>query len=305
MLGIIYHRHFTHSLLFVPIGGFLVALPWMWKHRHHRRVRRQVLAATLIGYGTHALLDAFTSYGTLLWWPCSHDRVAWSVIAIIDPRYTLPLLVGIYLSAKTRARTWVVVALAWSFFYLGLCTLQRHRALDLQNKLIQARGAKANERNVFPQMGSARRWRSIYRVKDKAQVDELWVGWFDLPRIATGPSQTLLEVTPAPKDPGSTDRHTLRWFGKSWLYETNGPNQERWWCDGRLSLRANAFDPVFCFEMDAQDQARAKAPIPLEGSWSRTIKDMFWPSKQLRPAKEVLEDAKPKKVSLAGPLQAI
>ena len=60
-----YHRHFTHSLAFVPVGGVLSGLPFVW--RKPKAKRALIVAATTVGYATHALLDAFTSYGTQLW----------------------------------------------------------------------------------------------------------------------------------------------------------------------------------------------------------------------------------------------
>jgi len=47
---------------------------------------------------THVLLDAFTSYGTQLFLPFTDWRVSFDSISIIDPVYTLPLLVGVLLS---------------------------------------------------------------------------------------------------------------------------------------------------------------------------------------------------------------
>lgn len=291
MLGLIYHRHFTHSLFFIPIGALLVALPWMYRQRKEPGAWRFTLAATTIGYATHAILDAFTSYGTLLWWPASHERVAWSVIAIVDPRYTLPLILGIWASARSQTRRWVLLALAWSVAYMGLCGWQRHQALELQSQLIAARHHRSDKREVFPQMGSARRWRSIYRVKDRAFVDELWMGWINSPKIAVGTSTPLLRTSPPPSKPGPTDEHTLHWFGKTWLYEAKPLSEHRRWCDGRLSLRADAFDPVFCFEMDEKGRAVAKAPLPPQSSLGQTLRQALWPSPALRPAKDVLREA--------------
>ena len=33
LLAIEYHRHFTHSLAFVPLGGLIVALPWLLRKK--------------------------------------------------------------------------------------------------------------------------------------------------------------------------------------------------------------------------------------------------------------------------------
>ena len=46
------------------------------------------------------LLDAFTTYGTQLLLPFSNRRVSFDSINIVDPIYTLPLLIGLFLSVK-------------------------------------------------------------------------------------------------------------------------------------------------------------------------------------------------------------
>ncbi|MBK7600777.1 MAG: metal-dependent hydrolase [Acidobacteria bacterium] len=93
-VGWLYHRHFTHSLAFIPVGGFLAALPFLFLTRFKNH-RRDVILSSIIGYATHGLLDAFTNYGTQLFWPFSNHRVAWDWIGIVDPIYTLILLVGV------------------------------------------------------------------------------------------------------------------------------------------------------------------------------------------------------------------
>lgn len=50
---------------------------------------------------THPLLDAHTIYGTQLSWPMTSPPLMWSTLFIIDPLYTLPLLIGA-LSAAFR-----------------------------------------------------------------------------------------------------------------------------------------------------------------------------------------------------------
>ena len=43
----------------------------------------------MLGYGTGGLLDTCTSYGTHLLWPFSTTPMAWSIIAIVDPVFTV------------------------------------------------------------------------------------------------------------------------------------------------------------------------------------------------------------------------
>ncbi|MEZ4273627.1 MAG: metal-dependent hydrolase, partial [Myxococcota bacterium] len=112
LLAIEYHRHFTHALAFIPLGGLFAALPWLFFNRW-RTHYRWVIAATTLGYATHALLDACTTYGTLLFWPFSDYRVSWRFVSVIDPVVTLPLLAGVVLAIRTHKRRWSELAVGW------------------------------------------------------------------------------------------------------------------------------------------------------------------------------------------------
>ena len=89
LLFLEYHRQFTHSLLFIPLGSLLCALVF-WKTIGRGINFSTVWLAAFLGYLTHGLLDACTTYGTLLLWPFSDARIAWNTIAVIDPLFTLP-----------------------------------------------------------------------------------------------------------------------------------------------------------------------------------------------------------------------
>lgn len=89
-----FHRHFTHSIFFIPLGGVIATLPFL-AVASVRREWKVALAAAIIGCATHALLDCCTSYGTMWCWPITSRRIAWDLISIIDPLFTLPLLIGV------------------------------------------------------------------------------------------------------------------------------------------------------------------------------------------------------------------
>ena len=69
------------------------------------------LATALILF-THALLDGMTVYGTQLWLPFYKEAVGLGSVFIIDPLYTLPLLLGVFASLITKK--------AWGFNSLKL-----------------------------------------------------------------------------------------------------------------------------------------------------------------------------------------
>ncbi|MGA1253292.1 MAG: metal-dependent hydrolase, partial [Burkholderiaceae bacterium] len=70
---------------------------------------------------THATLDYFTVYGTQLLQPFSDYPFGLGSIFIIDPLYTLPLLLGLILAIARLGRqpvVWSHIGLAISTFYL-------------------------------------------------------------------------------------------------------------------------------------------------------------------------------------------
>lgn len=118
-----YHRGFSHSLFVLP--PFAVVL-WLALRRWWAPVRAapgRWLAAILLALTTHPLLDAHTAYGTQLLWPLDTPPVAWSTLFIIDPLFTLPLLVGIAAAALwpkgVQSRRVLATAVALSVAYLG------------------------------------------------------------------------------------------------------------------------------------------------------------------------------------------
>src|SRR5690606_12435338 len=139
LLAIEYHRHFTHSLAFVPVGGAFAALPWLLDKSARPRFAWVVLATT-VGYATHGLLDACTTYGTLLFWPFSMTRVSLRWISIVDPAFTLPLLAGVVASVRARRALWTRLGLLWAALYMSLGAFQQWRASTLQRELAQSRG---------------------------------------------------------------------------------------------------------------------------------------------------------------------
>ena len=118
-----YHRGFSHSLLVLPGVAVLI---WLALRRWWAPVReapRQWLLAISLALLTHPLLDAHTAYGTQLFWPLAVTPTSWSTIFIIDPLYTLPLLVGVVAVSVWRSQPGatraLVAALALSTAYLG------------------------------------------------------------------------------------------------------------------------------------------------------------------------------------------
>src|SRR5262249_46831021 len=157
----LFHRQFTHSLIFMPVGGFIAAIPFLLMKRF-KDFRRDVILASIIGYATHAPLDMFTNYGTQLFWPFTNDRVALDWIGIVDPVYTITLWIGVILTARTKKTRYVRIALLITTLYIGFGGWQHHRAVNVQKQLTIMRGAQVEHSRVMPAPGWLLLWRSVY-----------------------------------------------------------------------------------------------------------------------------------------------
>ncbi len=98
------HRGYSHSILFCLLAAFLFSyLMTKIKWTNSIRYRRLWFFNFLILF-THVLLDTFTTYGTQLLLPFVDWRVSFDSVNIIDPVYTIPLILGtglsIYLFSK-------------------------------------------------------------------------------------------------------------------------------------------------------------------------------------------------------------
>lgn len=176
-VGWLFHRHFTHSLAFIPAGGFLAALPLLFLSRF-RAHRREVILCSIIGYATHGLLDAFTSYGTQLLWPFSNLRVAWDWIGIVDPVYTLILMAGVALTARTLSPNQARAALFLSSLYMCFGGWQHHRAVEAQARIAELRGHRIEHARALPAPGWLLYWRSVYISGGKLYSDGIMLPWF-------------------------------------------------------------------------------------------------------------------------------
>ena len=81
-----------------------------------------------LAYGTHGFIDALTSYGTQLFWPFTNERVAWHLISVIDPIFTIPILLLVLLAVIKNKVLYSYFALGWLAIYLSICLIQQHRA---------------------------------------------------------------------------------------------------------------------------------------------------------------------------------
>lgn len=206
------HRGFSHSLLvLIPLSLGLAWLLQRWRpvlsYRHWLLFCGTILL-------THPLLDAFTTYGTQLLWPFG-SPVALNSVFIIDPLYTLPMLVALALALRHPQRTRpLILALALSTGYLGWSLVAQQLITARVTPVLAALDADKAPRLVQPMPLSTMLWRVT--VLNGNERLELVTGFFDgdvPPQVRRFPLEPDLAATATSLPEGER----LDWFTEGFL----------------------------------------------------------------------------------------
>ena len=169
------HRQFTHSFVFIPAGALLTAA-LLWWFLRRRLTFGELFLFSLLGFATHGLLDAATSYGTELLWPFSDARFAWNLLPIVDPILTLGMA-GLAIAAFTyRRRLFGWLVFGWLLLWLTAGFVQRERGKSAMEELAAQRGHHIEQLVVKPTIGNLILWRSTYITGDTVRVDAVRAG---------------------------------------------------------------------------------------------------------------------------------
>lgn len=244
-----YHRQFTHSLVFIPFGALIVSA-FIFPLFRKSLSFKTTYVASFLGYATHGLLDACTSYGTLLFWPFSDERITWNTISIVDPLLTIPALILLAVAVKTNKRHFRFVALGWIVSYLALGFVQYERALSSGLKLAQSRGHSAERMTLKPSFGNLILWKSIYQYEDRFYVDAIRAGralaWCPGESIKIFDYQDHLPDLER-NSQQSRDIERFRWFSQDYLGFDGDQNLVT---DVRYSMVPNQIVPMWGLVID-------------------------------------------------------
>ncbi len=172
VLNMVRHRGPSHSLLWLSL--LAPALAWL----AHRLTSPR--PGSLGGPGptwalwslalwlalfTHPLLDLMTVYGTQVWQPLSDEAYGLGSMFIIDPLYSLPLLLGLIVAAVARELTWGLRAnalgLLVSTVYLAWSALAQASVADHARQSLAAAGLPSAQLLVTPAPLQTQVWRVV------------------------------------------------------------------------------------------------------------------------------------------------
>ena len=98
-----WHRGYSHSIAVLALATPVIAWMAVRIHPSTRPLWRGWLLLAFLALFTHPLLDCFTVYGTQVFLPFSDLPVGWSTIFIVDPAFSVPVILGV-LAALVLAR---------------------------------------------------------------------------------------------------------------------------------------------------------------------------------------------------------
>jgi inner membrane protein len=216
-----FHRGASHSLLLMIIASIALAKPLakLWKKEKISTIRAGCFV--FLAWSTHVLIDCFTVYGTSVLWPFSETRVAFNNLFIIDPLYTLPLLVSLVwlcfcrskklLSKRARLLKW---GLGISTAYVALTFGLKFIVSSAFEADLARRAVTCERRMEAPTAFNTLLWRSVV---DRG--DELWVGYRSVFERPSAPVRWTIYPRRTETLAGlekEREVETLKWFSRGW-----------------------------------------------------------------------------------------
>ena len=149
------HRGFSHSILFSILGALLLAY-FLQKIKWTKDISFQrLLIFAWLALFTHMLLDTFTAYGTQLYLPFSNERVGFDSVNVVDPVYTIPLLLGLigslyFYKNKSSRAIWNQLGIVVSSLYLILTLVNKNQVEKYFQKACSAQNINYNNLLTMP-----------------------------------------------------------------------------------------------------------------------------------------------------------
>lgn len=181
LLNMVLHRAESHSLLFLTLLAPLLAwLAWRFERPPAAKCNDPGSGA---GWGrwtlalwaslfTHPLLDTMTVYGTQLLQPFTNHPYAVGSVFIIDPAYTLPLIVGVLAALlwrdAARGLRWNAAGLLLSTTYLAWSAWAQAYIEQTARASLRAQGIAAERVLVTPAPLQTLLWRVVALPDDPA-----------------------------------------------------------------------------------------------------------------------------------------
>ena len=279
LLALDFHRHFTHAIPFAPIGGLIVAAA-LYPLLRRQFAFTQLYLVCLLGYLSHGILDAFTSYGTSLGWPLTDHRAALNWISVIDPLFTLPLI-ALLVWGLTRRPRLIAAAALWAAAYLSLGGWQHHRAEQAVYQWGQSEQLTIERHIAKPSFANLLLWRGIVDSGEHFHTTAIYLPPWGAAQVTRGDS--VAPIRASDTAPAGTvvhrDMQRFAHFSDHWLFRYAPQEQGNEWFVGdfRYAIDPASARPLWGIRFSpgkpdrgvSFERLRSVDPIERERYWHR------------------------------------
>jgi inner membrane protein len=176
--------------------------------------------------------------------------VTWNNISIVDPIFTIPVLILIGTAIKTKRKIFSFFSIGWVIFYLSLGFIQYERALSTANDLAESRGHNPERLTLKPSFGNLILWKSIYEHEKTFYIDAIRT--VQSSSVCSGESIKIFDYQEHLPDLDKESQQALdierfRWFSQDYL----GFDEEKSLVtDVRYSMLPNQIEPMWGLVID-------------------------------------------------------
>lgn len=220
--ALVMHRGISHSLVVLGLLTWLLAKPLAKRWKKDKVTPQRAAWFVFLAWGTHVLIDVFTVYGTGVLDPLPLPRLSTDNISIIDPLFTIPLVVAVIIGLFVKPKEWKkgkgLRSAAWclgvSTFYVLLSFLAKLSVSRAVETDLAKRGVAWQRKMEAPTMFNILLWRTLVE-----RPGEIWIGYRSVFDAAGQP----IRWTVVPKGEEIVAKYAdarevkiVKWFSKGW-----------------------------------------------------------------------------------------
>lgn len=165
-----WHRGPSHSLFALIVVGLMIAAAgrrwWPLWPEAPRRWFWMIMVCLI----AHPVIDAFTVYGTQLFWPWPTQPVMVSSLFIVDPLFTLPLIAACIIAwrygVQRAANLALLIGLGLSTAYVGWSLVAKSMVDNIADQSLRERGLADAPRFSTPMPFTTLYWRVVVMTPD-------------------------------------------------------------------------------------------------------------------------------------------
>ncbi|MDQ1088835.1 metal-dependent hydrolase [Siphonobacter sp. SORGH_AS_1065] len=189
--NLLVHRGITHSLVLAflaPLG-----FSWVLRKKFPQVNFLHFYLFFLIQLLLHDFLDVCNSYGTGIFEPFSHQRITFNLLYVIDPLFTLPLVLSclalLYLKNQHSARkTWVSLGLISCFLYLSVTLFHKRKINHSIEESLRTQSITSTDYFTTPTPFNSLLWYAVaavpggYQIGYRSVFDHGWTPFHFVPQ---------------------------------------------------------------------------------------------------------------------------